>query len=60
LRDGANEAFFTHLAMSYFPSQLEALELFVAVDNAWDDGFQEIPGTPGLGDQFSAGATFRW
>lgn len=60
LRVGPNEAFFTHLAMSYFPSQLEALELFVAVDNAWDDGFQEIPGTPGLGDQFSAGATFRW
>jgi len=60
LRVGPNEAFFTHLAMSYFPSQLEALELFVAVDNAWDDGFQEIPGTSGLGDQFSAGATFRW
>jgi hypothetical protein len=36
------------------------MELFFAIDNAWDDNFEDVPGTPGRGDQYSAGATFRW
>jgi hypothetical protein len=60
LRSGDDQAFFTHLGVSVYPPQVEGLELFVAVDNAWDDGFQDVPGTPGRGDQYSAGATYRW
>ena len=60
LRNGDDEALFTHASISLYLPQVEDLEIFFAVDNAWDDGFEEVPGTPGRGDQFSAGATYRW
>ena len=60
LRQGDAHAFFTHAGISFYPSEVEGLELFAAVDNAWDDSFQEIPGVPGRGDQYSAGVTWRW
>jgi outer membrane receptor protein involved in Fe transport len=60
LRDGSNSALFTNLALSVYPPQIEALELFFAIDNAWDDDFEDVPGTSGRGDQYSAGMTYRW
>ncbi len=60
LRAGNDEAFYTHLAVSVFPPQLADLEVHFAVDNLWDDSFQDVPGTPGRGDQYSAGLTWRW
>ncbi|MGB0792553.1 MAG: TonB-dependent receptor plug domain-containing protein [Opitutales bacterium] len=60
LRRSDNEALFTHIGVSFFPSQCNGLELFAAVDNAWDDDYEEVPGTPGRGDQVSCGATYRW
>ncbi len=60
LRNGSDSALFTHLGVSIYPPQVEGLELFFAIDNAWEDDFQDVPGTPGRGDQYSAGATFRW
>ena len=60
LREGSDSARFTHLGMSLYPPQIDGLELFLAIDNAWDDDFQDVPGTPGRGDQYSAGATYRW
>jgi len=60
LRGSDNEALFTHIGVSVFPPQVDGLELFVAVDNAWDDDYEEVPGTPGRGDQVSVGATYRW
>jgi len=60
LREGSDQGFFTHAGLSYFPEQVESLELFMAVDNAWDDDFQDVPGTPGRGDQYSCGVTYRW
>ena len=60
LRNSDDEAFFTHASVSVFPPMVEGLELFVAVDNAWDDDYEEVPGTPGRGDQYSAGVTYRW
>ena len=59
-REGSDSARFTHLGMSLYPPQIDGLKLFFAVDNAWDDDFQDVPGTPGRGDQYSAGATYRW
>lgn len=60
LRNGSDEAFFTAIGLSIYPPQIEALELFAAIDNAWDDDFEDVPGTPGRGDQVSIGATYRW
>jgi len=60
LRNGSDNAFFTTLGLSIFPPQVDGLELFASVDNAWDDDFEEVPGTPGRGDQVSVGATYRW
>lgn len=60
LRTSNDTALFTHAAISFYPENIEGLEIFVAVDNAWDDEFQDVPGTPGRSDQYSAGLTFRW
>jgi outer membrane receptor protein involved in Fe transport len=60
LRNGSNTAFFTNLSLSIYPPQIENLELFFAIDNVWDDGFEDVPGTPGRGDQYSAGLSYRW
>lgn len=60
LRGSEDEALFTHLGLSLYPPQIEGFELFFAIDNAWGDDFQDVPGTPGRGDQYSAGVTYRW
>lgn len=60
LRQGDDTALFTHLALTYTPPQLANLSLVLAVDNLWDEAFEEIPGTPGRSDQFSATLTYVW
>ena len=60
LRNSSDSALFTHFGLSIYPPQLKNMELFFAVDNAWDDDFEDVPGTPGRGDQYSAGVTFSW
>ena len=60
IRRGSDSALFTHLGLSIYPPQLKNMELFFAVDNAWDDGFEDVPATPGRGDQYSAGLTYIW
>ncbi len=60
LRSGPDEAAYTHLGISFYPPQIPGLECFAAFDKPWDKDFQEIPGTPGRGDQVSAGITYSW
>ena len=60
LRNGSDSALLTHLGLSIYPPQLKNMELFFAIDNAWDDDFQDVPSTPGRGDQYSAGVTYSW
>lgn len=60
LRNSDNEALFTHLSLSIFPPKHPGLELFAAIDNAWNEDFEDVPGTPGKGRQGSCGATFKW
>ena len=60
LRRTSEEAFFTHIGISVYPPQIDGLEFFIAVDNAWNDDFEEVPGIPGRGDQYSAGVTYSW
>ena len=60
LRKSSDFALFTHFGLSIYPTQVEGLEIFFAIDNAWDDDFEDVPGTPGRGDQYSAGVTYSW
>ena len=60
IRTGPDDLFYSHLAISYFPSQISDTELFLAYDKPWDEEFQDLPGTPGRGDQFSFGVSYRW
>jgi vitamin B12 transporter len=60
LRKGPDQSIYSHLAASYYPSLTNDLEIFLAYDKPWDEDFQDIPGTPGRGDQFSLGATYSW
>lgn len=60
LRVGDDEAVFTHLTASYFPEAIDGVEISFAVDNLWNESFQEVPGTPGRGDQYSLAASYRW
>ena len=60
LRTSDDEAFFTQATLTIYPPNIEDLELFASIDNAWDDDFEEVPGTPGRGDQVAVGATYRW
>jgi len=59
-RSSDDEALFTHLTLTFYPPKVEGLELFTSIDNAWNDDFEEVPGTPGRGDQVAIGMTFRW
>lgn len=60
LRNSDDDALFTHLSASYIFEQLEGLELSLAVDNLWNESFEEVPGTPGRGDQYSLEVSYRW
>ena len=60
LRTSDDVALFAHIGLSIFLPDYEGLELFAALDNAWDDDYQDVPGTPGKGSQLSCGAIYRW
>ena len=60
LRNGDDEAFFTHLTLKFTPSQIDGLAITLAADNLWNESFEEIPGTPGRGEQYTISATYNW
>lgn len=60
LREGSDSALFMNIGASFFIPGVEQLELRAAVENLWEDDFQEVPGTPGRGRQTSLGATWSW
>jgi hypothetical protein len=60
LRNGDDDALFTHLTVKFSPEQINGLDIIFAVDNLWDEAFEEIPGTPGRGDQYTLSATYSW
>ena len=60
IRSGPDSALNSYFSASYYPSHFNDLEIFIAYDKPWDENFQDIPGTPGRGDQFSLGATYSW
>jgi len=60
LRNGHDNAFFTQLTLKITPPQLSNLFITLAADNLWDESFEEIPGTPGRGEQYTLSATYSW
>ena len=60
LRNGEDDALFTHLTLKISPSQFKGLDIMLAADNLWDESFEEIPGTPGRGEQYTISATYHW
>lgn len=60
LRNGDDDALFTHLSIKISPTQIKGLDIMLAADNLWDESFEEIPGTPGRGEQYTISATYNW
>lgn len=60
LRNSDDTAFFTHIGVSVYPPQVEDLEIFFAAENIWEEDFEDVPGTPGRGDQYSGGVRYSW
>ena len=60
LRNGPDDALFTHFTLKIMPSQFKGLDIMLAADNLWDESFEEIPGTPGRGEQYTISATYHW
>ena len=60
LRNSDDKAIFTHIGVSFYPPQIEDLEIFFAGENIWEEDFEDVPGTPGRGDQYSAGVRYSW
>lgn len=60
LRNGDDNALFTQLTLKITPPQLRNLFITLAADNVWDESFEEIPGTPGRGEQYTLSATYSW
>ncbi|MEP2652407.1 MAG: TonB-dependent receptor [Paraglaciecola sp.] len=60
LRNGDEHALFIHLTIKFSPKLLQGLDIIFAADNLWDESFEEIPGTPGRGEQYTATVTYSW
>ena len=60
LRNSDDEALFTHLTVKLSPAQFQGLDIVFAADNLWDESFEELPGTPGRGEQYTVSATYHW
>lgn len=60
LRNGDEDALFTHLTLKVSPSQIPGLDIILAADNLWGESFEEIPGTPGRGEQYTVTVTYHW
>ena len=60
LRKSDDNALFTHLTLKVSPAQFQGLDIIFAADNLWDESFEEIPGTPGRGEQYTVTVTYNW
>ena len=60
LRRSDDEALFTQLTLKITPATLQNFFITLAADNLWDESFEEIPGTPGRGEQYTLSATYSW
>lgn len=59
-RTSRDSALFTHIGVSFYPPNTENLEIFLAAENLWEENFEDVPSTPGRGDQYSGGLRYSW
>lgn len=59
LRASGDEAILTAATVSWQPPRVEGLEVVVAVENLFDEDFEEVPAVPASGRQFSLGLVWR-
>ncbi|MGF1483958.1 MAG: TonB-dependent receptor plug domain-containing protein [Opitutales bacterium] len=60
LRQGTRTPFFTTLGLFYFPKWLPGAETSLTLDNVFNESFQDIPGTPGIGRQLTWAVGYRF
>lgn len=60
LRRSADEALFTQLSLKIMPAAVKNFFITLAADNLWDESFEDVPGTPGRGEQYTLSATYSW
>ena len=60
LRTSGDRAYLGALSAAWQPGARGPWRLQLVVDNVSDSDFQEFPGTPPIGRQFSFGAIFDW
>ena len=57
---GGNDAMLSTVALTYRMSDASGLEFTAALDNLWQDDFQDVPGVPATPRQGSVGVAVRW
>jgi vitamin B12 transporter len=57
---GGNDAMLSTLALTWRPADRGGLEFTAAIDNLWQDNFQDVPGVPAAPRQGSVGIAARW
>ena len=60
LRVGSDNAFICELGLIYHPSEFRGWELSLHADNLTNSSFQEIPGVPAAGRQYSVSLAKAW
>ncbi len=60
LRRGVTDPVLSSLGLYWFPPQVPELEVALAVDNLFNQAYEEVPGVPAYGRQFSASAAIRF
>jgi hypothetical protein len=60
LRTRSDHAYLGAFSVSWQTPNVRTLWLSLIVDNLTDDDFQEFPGTPASGRQFSLNVTLDW
>lgn len=60
IRQGTRTPVLSSLGLYWFPPQVEPLEVALAVDNLFNQAYEEVPGVPAYGRQFSASVALRF
>ena len=60
LRSGGDKACLTYIELACHPRFLPGLSIAATIDNPFKVNFQEIPGVPGPGRQFTVRAAYLW
>lgn len=60
LRSGSDKAYLGAVSLNWQTPMAQNLSLSLVIDNLSDEDFQEFPGTPAAGRQFSLNAALDW